>query len=75
MNDELDRLTDWFQANKLSLNATKTNYMLFTNRDTHNLNTTLTWENSIIDKVQCTKFLGIYIHVDENLRWNNTPTK
>ena len=51
MNDELDRLTDWFQANKLSLNATKTNYMLFTNRDIQNLNTTLTLGNSIIDKV------------------------
>ena len=33
-NDELDRLTDWFQTIKLSLNATKTantNYMLFYN--------------------------------------------
>ena len=73
MNDELDRLTDWFQANKLSLNATKTNYMLFTNRDTQNLNTTLTLGNSIIDKVKCTKFLGIYI--DENLKWNEHTHK
>ena len=73
MNDELDRLTDWFQANKLSLNATKTNYMLFTNRDIQNLNTTLTLGNSIIDKVKCTKFLGMYI--DENLKWNEHTHK
>ena len=73
MNDELNRLTDWFQANKLSLNATKTNYMLFTNRDTQNLNTTLTLGNSIINKVKCTKFLGIFI--DENLKWNEHTHK
>ena len=40
--------------------------MLFTNRDTQHLNTTLTLGNSIIAKVKCTKFLGIYI---------DTPTK
>ena len=73
MNDELDILTDWFQANKLSLNATKSKYMLFTNRDTQNLNTTLTLGNSIIDKVKRTKFLGIYIV--ENLRWNEHTHK
>ena len=27
MNIELDNITDWFRANKLSLNVTKTNYM------------------------------------------------
>ena len=31
MNIKLDNLTDWFRANKLSLNITKTNYMIFTN--------------------------------------------
>ena len=30
MNEELLILTDWFYANKLSLNTSKTNYMLFT---------------------------------------------
>ena len=31
MTHELQRLMDWFNANKLSLNLTKTYYMLFTN--------------------------------------------
>ena len=32
-NDELDKAAKWFQANKLSLNIDKTNYMIFrTNR-------------------------------------------
>ena len=30
MNGELLKLTDWFRANKLSLNISKTNYILFT---------------------------------------------
>ena len=30
MNGELLKLTDWFSANKLSLNISKTNYILFT---------------------------------------------
>ena len=34
MNDDLDRLTDWFQANKLSLNATKTCFLPI---GTHNI--------------------------------------
>ena len=29
MNKELEVLADWFQANKLSLNVSKTKYMLF----------------------------------------------
>ena len=41
MNDNLDRLTDWFKANKLSLNINKTNYMIFPNKrhmdPSHNL--------------------------------------
>ena len=29
INHDMANLTDWFRANKLSLNASKTNYMLF----------------------------------------------
>ena len=29
VNGELEKLTDWFKANKLSLNVKKTNYILF----------------------------------------------
>jgi hypothetical protein len=31
MDRELDSLTDWFRANKLSLNVSKTNYNIFPN--------------------------------------------
>ena len=32
MNTELTHITDWFRANKLSLNVSKTNYMLFSSK-------------------------------------------
>ena len=28
INDELDKVSNWFKANKLSVNASKTNYMI-----------------------------------------------
>jgi retron-type reverse transcriptase len=33
MNEQLKILEDWFKANKLSLNASKTNYILFRNKN------------------------------------------
>jgi len=29
MNKDLEKLTEWFRSNKLSLNISKTNYILF----------------------------------------------
>ena len=31
-NKELDKLADWFKANKLTLNISKTEYMIFKNK-------------------------------------------
>ena len=31
-NEELDKLTMWFKVNKLSLNITKSNYMVFSKK-------------------------------------------
>ena len=33
INNDWINLTDWFRANKLSLNTSKTNYMLFSNNN------------------------------------------
>ena len=70
MNLELKTLSDWFLANKLSLNLNKTNYMLFTNRCFANDDAAnLCVGDIIIERKACVKFLGI--NIDENLTWNN----
>ena len=68
MNEELDNLSDWFRANKLSLNVSKTNCVLF-NKSSIPIaqQQKLSIDGKIIERVDHTKFLGIYI--DQNLSW------
>ena len=62
-------LTDWFRANKLSLNVAKTNYMLFTYSSQQiDPQIDIHLANSSIKRAKCAKFLGIYI--DEKLKWD-----
>ena len=67
-NSELTKLSVWFKANKLSLNISKTNYMLFSNRKYIKSDAIdLKIDKSIINRVSECKFLGTII--DENLTW------
>ena len=63
---ELDKLKDWFAINKLSLNVTKTNYMLFS-RCINAVDVTVKINNVSINRVDATKFLGVVI--DDKLSW------
>ena len=68
MNDELSKLSGWLQSNKLSLNVKKTHYMIFTpprNKINHTVDIKI--DNSLIEKVDHTKFLGVI--VDSKLSW------
>ncbi len=71
VNSDLQNLYDWFNANKLSLNISKTHYMLFTNYDIPDL-TLQNFEIKIgsqpIERKKHVKFLGVQI--DENLNWH-----
>ena len=73
INRELKEVSNWFQANKLSVNATKTNFMLLGTphmtsvKAPKNLDVIL--DNTKLDRVKSTKFLGVLI--DENLTWKN----
>lgn len=69
LNNELKCIARWVKCNKLKLNVSKTNYMLFQNRSIKNDMPPLSLENEIIKRVQYTKFLGVYI--DENLNWSH----
>ena len=69
MNEDLNILEDCFKVNKLSLNASKTNHILFWNKKSEisNSNCKLIINGEEIGLVSKTKFLGIII--DEHLEW------
>ena len=70
VNNELEKISDWFKANQLSLNISKTNFIIFCNSkkkyDSTNLKVIL--NNVVIQQVHHVKFLGVY--VDERLNWD-----
>lgn len=74
INNELDKLNQWFNSNKLSLNVAKTNYMVFTpNNNYVKSNQKIKIDGKEINQAgndkqsKYIKFLGIYM--DENLTW------
>ena len=71
MKYDLERLVDWFRANKLSLNLNKTNCVLFRpnkiNLENISDNYTLKVGSEIIQEVSCVKFLGLIL--DQFLSW------
>ena len=74
VNDELFKLYDWITANKLTLNAKKSNYVIFRpyqKRLSHNISIKF-FDNKLnafvsFEQKTCVKYLGIYF--DENLSW------
>ncbi len=69
INSDLNDLVDWFRANKLSLNASKTNYMLFSNNIKLPENLNIEIDSDIIERKTCCKFLGLFI--DDKLTWSD----
>ena len=66
VNNEMKRVQNWINANKLSLNVGKTHYMLFSNK-LKSLPGNVLINNTTLSQVESTKFLGIYI--DSDLSW------
>ena len=66
ISQELHKLKDWFAVNKLSLNVSKTNFMVFSNSSKVE-NLEIKMNNTAIARVSSTKFLGALI--DERLNW------
>ena len=78
INKELSEISNWFRTNKLSVNASKTNYMIMGTPKMAMMNNTAGNESENFDiildnvklaRVNNTKFLGVII--DENLTWKN----
>ena len=69
MHSELNKLSIWLNANKLTLNISKTHFMVF-HRGKRKLNKiNIQMDNSIIEQVVHTKFLGVII--DQKLDRSN----
>ena len=65
---DLQNISDWFKANKLALNETKTKFVIFhKSRNKPPKDFKLILNNIEIERVEVTKFLGVLIH--ENLSW------
>jgi hypothetical protein len=68
LNSELRKLDIWMKSNKLSVNISKTNYIIFRPRQKKiNLNLVIQYNNQMITQKQYIKCLGVYI--DEHLSW------
>ena len=72
-NFELKKAVAWFQANRLTLNVSKTKFMIFRNKNMHfdPKNCKLKIGNEILEKIEtdCTnEFVGLKI--DEFLNWD-----
>ena len=71
VNNELQNICDWFKANKLQINASKTKYMIFQSSNTRlsHSDMTINLGSNAISRVTSISFLGVII--DEKLSWKN----
>ena len=70
LNHDLSNVYEWLSANKLTLNMTKTEFMLIASRQKLSQFTespSLTINENAIEQVTSTKSLGVY--VDQNINW------
>ena len=74
MNKEVQILANWFRANKLSLNISKTKCMLFCRSPPHESEEIiLAMYNTVIQRMKCVHFLCL--HIDEKLDWHEHINK
>ena len=70
MNEEMVKVIDWLQINRLSLNLNKTHFILFRRKRVRiSLSTDLIINNVKIDMIERTKFLGVMI--DQNMSFQS----
>lgn len=69
VNEELVKVDSWFKYNKLSVNVSKTKFIIFhSNRSRTNIESIqIKIHNKVIERVENIKFLGIYL--DESLNF------
>ena len=73
INSELKNLNSWLIANRLSLNITKTEFMIIGSRQRMNINATqndidIRIRDRVINRADVVKSLGM--HIDRHLSWS-----
>lgn len=69
VNEDLENLRKWLMFHKLSLNISKTKYMVMSIRTKIECEENIKVDNQIIERVKQYKYLGVVI--DENLNFND----
>ena len=68
VNTELNKIYQWLNANKLSLNIAKSHYMIFKSRARPMpIHPDIKLNDKVIERVESTKFLGVIL--DTNITW------
>lgn len=67
VNYSLEKFIEWFMINKLQLNYSKTNVLLFKSTARVKDSLQIKMRESIIKEVDSAKFLGV--HIDDKLNW------
>ena len=68
-NSELVNIVNWLNANRLSLNIDKTNFMIFRPKNKDDANPGIIINGTRINQVHKAKFLGVFI--DDKLNWSD----
>ena len=71
INNELKKINQWRKINKLSVNFSKSNYMIFTQKKI-NINMNITMDGNRLEKVNKTKYLGVIM--DSKFSWKEHIT-
>lgn len=69
LNNILENLNEWFCINRMTLNITKTNYIIFQGKRAKKTELNLKINNTSIKEVACFRFLGLMIN--KNLTWKD----
>lgn len=72
INSELNTLSSWLTANKLTINVKKTHYIIFATSKVTQVHPDIIINNQNIDRVSSTRFLGVVI--DETLKFKEHIT-
>ena len=73
IESELANIQDWFNANKLTLNVSKSMYMLYHNQKKPPPKFAIKLNGVQLPKTSCAKFLGVWL--DDKLKWDTHVNK